>query len=153
MTTPEFLRTPDENFVGLEGFNYEPHYLDIDGLRMHYIDEGPRDGQVILMLHGMPTWSYLYRHIIKDMTAAGYRCIAPDHIGFGRSDKVTDANWYNIAQHTANMKTLIEKLDLERDYDFGTRLGRPHWSCSSRTYARAILSTRHHEYMAASRGI
>lgn len=112
MTTPEFLRTPDENFIDLAGFNYEPHYVDINGLRMHYIDEGPRDGQVVLMLHGMPTWSYLYRHIIKDMTAAGYRCIAPDHIGFGRSDKVTDPNWYNIAQHTANIKTLIEKLDL-----------------------------------------
>ena len=55
MTTPEFLRTPDENFTDLDGFNYEPHYVDINGLRMHYIDEGPRDGQVVLMLHGMPT--------------------------------------------------------------------------------------------------
>lgn len=57
---PEFFRTPDENFLDLEGFNYDPHYVVIDGLRMHYIDEGPRDGQVVLMLHGMPTWSYLY---------------------------------------------------------------------------------------------
>lgn len=112
MITPEFLRTPDENFLDLEGFDYAPNYIDVNGLRMHYIDEGPRDGRVVLMLHGMPTWSYLYRHIIKDMSAAGYRCIAPDHIGFGRSDKVIDAAWYNIAQHTANMKSLIEKLDL-----------------------------------------
>ena len=112
MTTPEFLRTPDENFEGLADFPYQPHYLDIDGLRMHYIDEGPADGPVVLMMHGMPTWSYLYRNMIKLMVAKGYRCIAPDHIGFGRSDKVTDPAWYNIARHISNTKRLIESLDL-----------------------------------------
>ena len=89
MTSANFLRTPESNFTELEGFSYQPNYLeiaddDVDGLRMHYIDEGPADGPIVLMMHGMPTWSYLYRTIIKELVAQGYRCIAPDHIGFGR---------------------------------------------------------------------
>ena len=111
-TTPPFVRTPDANFDGLVDFPFEPHHLDIDGLRMHYLDEGPVDGPVALMLHGMPTWSYLYRRVIPVMRDAGFRCIAPDHIGFGRSDKVTDPSWYTIAQHTANLGRLLEALDL-----------------------------------------
>ena len=115
--TTHFLRTPDSNFTELEGFSYQPNYVDIadddvDGLRMHYIDEGPIDGPIVLMMHGMPTWSYLYRTIIKELVAQGYRCIAPDHIGFGRSDKVVDTSWYNIARHTKNMKQFVEQLDL-----------------------------------------
>jgi haloalkane dehalogenase len=109
---PPFLRTADENFDGLVDFPFAPHYLDVSGLRMHYIDEGPRSGPVALMLHGMPTWSYLYRTVIATMSAAGYRCIAPDHIGFGRSDKVTDPSWYDIARHTANLTALVQALDL-----------------------------------------
>ena len=112
MSTPPFIRTPDSNFENLADYPYAPNYLDIDGLRMHYIDEGPRDAPVILMMHGMPTWSYLYRNIIPSMLAAGYRCVAPDHIGFGKSDKVTDPAWYNIAQHVANTEKLIQHLDL-----------------------------------------
>jgi haloalkane dehalogenase len=108
--TPPFVRTPDENFKALAPF--EPHYLDIGGLRMHYIDEGRSDGPVALMLHGMPTWSYLYRTMIPVLRDAGYRCIAPDHIGFGRSDKVTDPTWYAISRHTANVAQLITALDL-----------------------------------------
>ena len=111
-TTPPFVRTPDANFDGLVDFPFAPHHLDIDGLRMHYLDEGPVDGPVALMLHGMPTWSYLYRRVIPVMRDAGFRCIAPDHIGFGRSDKVTDPSWYTIAQHTANLGRLLEALDL-----------------------------------------
>jgi haloalkane dehalogenase len=106
------VRTPDGNFDGLADFPFEPHYLDLDGLRMHYLDVGPADGPVALMVHGMPTWSYLYRHIIPPMVAAGYRCVAPDHIGFGRSDKVTDPAWYDIARHTANLARLVGELDL-----------------------------------------
>jgi haloalkane dehalogenase len=114
MTTspPPFVRSPDASFLNLADFPYEPHHLDIGGLRMHYVDEGPRNAPVALMVHGMPTWSYLYRHVIREMLAAGYRCIAPDHIGFGRSDKVTDPGWYDIARHTANLASLIEQLDL-----------------------------------------
>lgn len=114
MSTPTapFVRTPEDNFACLADFPFEPHYLDIGGLRMHYLDEGPRSGPVALMLHGMPTWSYLYRTVIPPLRASGYRCIAPDHIGFGRSDKVTDPAWYDIARHTANLAQLIETLDL-----------------------------------------
>ena len=79
-TRTPFVRTPDENFAELADFQYEPHYVDVDGLRMHHVDEGPADAPVALMLHGMPTWSYLYRSIIPPMLAAGYRCIAPDHV-------------------------------------------------------------------------
>lgn len=110
--TPPFIRTPDENFDGLADFPFVPNYIDVDGLRMHYVDDGPADGPVALMVHGMPTWSYLYRHVIGVMSDAGYRCIAPDHIGFGRSDKVTDPDWYDIARHTANLTALVEQLDL-----------------------------------------
>ena len=112
MTDVPFVRSPDANFDGLSGYPFKPRYFDLDGLRMHYLDEGPNDGPVALMVHGMPTWSYLYRSIIPTMVAAGYRCIAPDHIGFGRSDKVTDPGWYDIARHTANLTRLIEALDL-----------------------------------------
>ncbi len=111
-STPSFVRTPDANFDVLADFPFEPHYLDLGGLRMHYVDEGPTDGPVALMIHGMPTWSYLYRKMIVAMRDAGFRCIAPDHIGFGRSDKVTDPAWYDIARHTANLTALVERLDL-----------------------------------------
>lgn len=112
MTDVPFVRTPDDHFDGLADAPFVPHYVDIDGLRMHLVDEGPRDAPVALMVHGMPTWSHLYRTVIPPMLAAGYRCIAPDHIGFGRSDKVTDPAWYDIARHTANLHRLIVELDL-----------------------------------------
>ena len=109
----EFLRTPDSNFDGLTDFTYEPRYHQWHDLRMHYIDEGPRDAPVVLMTHGMPTWSYLYRDIIPPLLEAGYRCIAPDHMGFGRSDKPTDAHWFSIARHTEILTSLIVALDLK----------------------------------------
>ena len=112
MTTPEFLRSPDSSFADLADYPFAPNYLDIDGLRMHYIDEGPRDAPVILMMHGMPSWSYLYRHVIPIMLAAGYRCVAPDHIGFGKSDKVVDPAWYTTVRHTANIAALITAIGL-----------------------------------------
>ena len=107
-----FIRTPDENFAGLAGFDFEPDHHEWQDLRMHYLDEGPVDGPVMLLMHGMPTWSYLYRHMIPPLVAAGYRCIAPDHMGFGRSDKPTDIHWYTIARHTEILTTLITALDL-----------------------------------------
>jgi haloalkane dehalogenase len=108
----EFIRTPDDNFSDLADFTYAPHYHAWQDLRMHYIDEGPRNGPVMLLLHGMPTWSYLYRHMIPKLVAAGYRCIAPDHLGFGKSDKPTDIHWYTIARHTEVLTSLIRALDL-----------------------------------------
>lgn len=100
----DILRTPDERFEGLPGYSFRPHYVDVrsaDGetLRMHYLDEGPPDGDVVLLLHGEPSWSYLYRKMIPVLTAAGRRCVAPDLIGFGRSDKPADRREYTYARH------------------------------------------------------
>ena len=111
--TPEFVRTPGDRFGGLLGFDYQPHYLQTaDGLRVHYLDEGPGDAGVALLLHGEPTWCYLYRNVIPTLAAAGYRCIAPDHIGFGKSDKVTEDDWYTLDAHVATLQGVIEELDL-----------------------------------------
>ncbi len=110
----DFVRTAEDNFVDLPGFPYAPNFHGWQDLRMHYLDEGPKDGPVMLLLHGMPTWSFLYRDMIPPLVAAGYRCIAPDHMGFGRSDKPTDLHWYTIARHTEILTSLIVELDLQR---------------------------------------
>jgi haloalkane dehalogenase len=129
----ETLRTPDERFSGLPGFAFAPHYVTVsDGeggeLRVHYLDEGPSDGSVVLLMHGEPSWSYLYRKMIPVLTEAGYRCIAPDLVGFGRSDKPTKRADYTYARHVEWMRaTLFDHLDL-RDItlvcqDWGGLLG------------------------------
>ena len=110
----EFVRTPDANFDMVSDFPHAPNYHTWQDLRMHYVDVGPRDGPVMLLLHGMPTWAYLYRDMIGPLVDAGYRCIAPDHMGFGRSDKPTDVHWYTIARHTEILTSLITSLDLNR---------------------------------------
>lgn len=102
-------RTPDHAFMGLTDFPYQPHYMQWDGLRTHYVDEGPKDAPVALLIHGEPTWSYLYRKMIPPLLSAGYRCIAPDHIGFGRSDKVTDDNWYVIDRHIERLAGAVRQ--------------------------------------------
>lgn len=109
----EFIRTPEDNFTELRDFKFRPYYHKWQDMRLHYLDEGPRDGPVMLLLHGMPTWSYLYRDFIFPLTQAGYRCIAPDYLGFGRSDKPTDIHWYTIARHTEVLSTLLVHLDLK----------------------------------------
>jgi haloalkane dehalogenase len=114
----EFLRTPDECFAGLSGYNFAPHYFDVsaaDGtkLRLHYLDEGPRDGELILCLHGQPSWSFLYRKMIPLLTAAGYRVLAPDLIGFGRSDKPTRLEDYSYAGHVDWLCQWLVGLDLK----------------------------------------
>lgn len=111
------LRTPDERFVGLPGFGFAPHWLDdlpgFEGLRIHRVDEGPRNASVTaLCLHGNPTWSYLYRHMIPVFTGAGLRVVAPDLIGFGRSDKPADPAWHSFERHRDMLLRLIERLDL-----------------------------------------
>ena len=97
----DFVRTPDERFAGLPGYAFAPHYADVDGLRMHYVDEGPRDGEPVLMLHGEPSWCYLYRKMIPIITAAGLRAVAPDLIGFGRTDKPASRDDYTYAARTS----------------------------------------------------
>ena len=106
------VRTPDSRFDNLPDYDFAPHYVDIDGMRMHYVDEGPRDGEVILLLHGEPSWSYLYRHMIPPLHDAGFRVIAPDLLGFGKSDKPARKSDYSYAGHVAWMKAFVEALDL-----------------------------------------
>jgi haloalkane dehalogenase len=113
----DVLRTPDDRFADLPGYPFEPHYLDVeaDGLdpvRMHYVDEGPQDGPVALLLHGQPTWSYLYRTVVPVLVSAGIRVIAPDNVGFGRSDKPARATDYTYARHVAWTRSLVTGLDL-----------------------------------------
>jgi haloalkane dehalogenase len=109
----EFVRTPDERFERLPGYPFEPHYVMLDGLRMHYVDEGPPDGEVVLMLHGQPSWSYLYRKMIPIIADAGHRAIAVDHIGMGRSDKPVDLSVHTYTQHIEWTTRFIEELDLQ----------------------------------------
>jgi haloalkane dehalogenase len=104
-------RTPPERFEGLPDFAYAPHHLDQDGLRMHYVDEGL--GDPVLCLHGEPTWSFLYRKMIPGLAAVA-RVVAPDYLGFGRSDKPTDIGWYTFDRHCASIERLVEELDLQR---------------------------------------
>lgn len=106
-----YLRTPDERFADLPDFDYEPSYVDVDGLRMAYVDEGPPSGPTLLLLHGEPTWSFLYRRMIPPLVAAGFRCIAPDLIGFGRSDKPVDRSAYTYLAHVNWMKAFLDAID------------------------------------------
>jgi len=111
----DVLRTPDERFADLPGFPYAPTYVETsDGLRVAVVDEGPRDGQVVLLLHGEPTWSYLYRKMVPGLVDAGFRVVAPDLVGFGRSDKPADDADYTYARHVEWMRSaLFDALDLQ----------------------------------------
>src|SRR5689334_19276555 len=121
----DFVRTPDDRFTDLPGYPFEPHYVEVqagDGsdstLRVHYVDEGGGSGETVLLLHGEPSWSYLYRTMIPVLTAAGHRCIAPDLPGFGRSDKPTPRGEYTYQRHVDWMReALFDQLDL-RDITF-----------------------------------
>lgn len=120
---PGVMRTPEERFAGLPGFDFAPHYKEVAGYRVHYLDEGPRDGQTILLLHGEPTWCYLYRKMIPVLAAAGYRCVAPDLIGFGRSDKPTERTVYSYQFHVDEMAGFIAAIELKNATLFGQDWG------------------------------
>lgn len=111
------LRTPNERFAALDDFPYQPHYVtitdpDLGELRVHYLDEGPRDGHVVTLLHGQATWSYSYRKMIPLLTAAGYRVIAPDLIGFGRSDKPADWEDHTYQKHVDWLAATLGALNI-----------------------------------------
>jgi haloalkane dehalogenase len=112
MTATDVFRTPDERFADLPGYDFAPNYVDVDGLRMHYLDEGPRDGRPIICFHGEPSWAYLYRKMIGPFVDAGHRVIVPDFAGFGRSDKPTDRRWYSYDRHTELVTRVLGGLDL-----------------------------------------
>src|SRR3954470_7742923 len=107
------FRTPDERFADLPGYSWQPRYVDIDGLRMHYIDEGPREGAPVVSFHGEPTWVYLYRKLAQPLLDGGLRVVAVDMPGFGRSDKPTDRGWYSFERHYEHVSRVLAGLDLD----------------------------------------
>lgn len=121
----DVLRTPDERFVGLPDWTFAPHYVEVgDGLRVHVVDEGPRDAAPVLLMHGEPSWSYLYRHVIPPLVEAGHRVVAPDLVGFGRSDKPTQQSDFSYAAHVAWMQeALFTRMDLTGITYFGQDWG------------------------------
>jgi haloalkane dehalogenase len=109
----DVFRTPDERFEGLPGYDIEPHYAEVDGLRLHYVDENANGaGRTIVCFHGEPTWAYLYRKMVEPLVQAGHRVVCPDYAGFGRSDKPTDRGWYTYDRHLGLVDALLEGLDL-----------------------------------------
>ena len=109
----EYVKTPEERFQNLPDYDFKANYVEIDGLQMHYVEEGDKDGQVILMLHGQPTWAFLYRKMINELAPKGYRCIAPDLIGMGKSDKPIRGSYHTYDQHCENILAFIKALDLK----------------------------------------
>jgi haloalkane dehalogenase len=108
----EVFRTPDARFEDLPGYDFAPRYAEVEGLRLHYLDEGAKDGAPVVCFHGEPTWAYLYRKMIAPLASAGYRVICPDYPGFGRSDKPTDRRWYSYDRHVGLMTALLDELDV-----------------------------------------
>lgn len=130
LSTPsgiDFVRTPDACFKGLSDWPYAASYVEIDGLRQGYTDVGPRDGETILMLHGQPSWSYLYRFMIDELASRGYRVIAMDHIGFGLSDKPIDPEYHSFQNHVLRLIEFMDRLGLENitlfAQDWGSIIG------------------------------
>mgnify|MGYP001030447136 CR=1 FL=1 len=146
-TTPKgiaYVRTPEECFENLSGYNFTPHYVEIEGLRMHYLDEGPQDGEIVLLLHGQPVWSYLYRKMIPILTKQGYRCIAPDMIGMGKSDKPIKEQYHLYDTHCENTLAFIQKLKLQNItafiQDWGSVIGTRLVGENPELFARVILA-------------
>ena len=119
----DLFRTPDERFEGLPGYDFEPHYAELNGLRLHYVDEPPQTGRsspsaaerpraTVVCFHGEPTWAFLYRKMLPPLVEAGHRVISPDYAGFGRSDKPTDRGWYTYDRHCELVGQLLGGLDL-----------------------------------------
>jgi haloalkane dehalogenase len=146
----KILRTPDAAFAAISDFPFASHYCEIADsktgtpLRIHYVDEGPRDAPVVLMMHGEPTWCYLYRHMIAPVVAAGYRVVAPDLVGFGKSDKPAAKSDYSYAAHVGWMRQWLEALDLTRItlacQDWGSLVGLRLVSEMPERFAAVVLS-------------
>ena len=146
MTAAEIFRTPDDRFHNLPGYDFAPNYVDVDGLRMHYLDEGPRTGRPIVCFHGEPSWSYLYRKMVGPLVEAGHRVVVPDYAGFGRSDKPTDRRWYTYDRHVELITRVLGGLDLQDAIVLGQDWGGPiglRWAVENpdRVGALAISNT------------
>ena len=145
----DVVRTPEDRFADLTGFAYPPCYADVGSkstgaLRMHYVEAGPPDADPVLLLHGQPTWSYLYRHVISVLADAGHWVIAPDHIGFGRSDKPTDRLDYTVERHVEWISRLVCALDLRSIslvvQDWGGPIGLAVLAAEPERFARVVAS-------------
>ena len=140
----QVLRTPEARFAGLTDFPYTPRYLELGGLRVAYIDEGPREAHPVLLMHGEPAWSYLYRKMIPVLVAAGHRVLAPDLVGFGRSDKPSHPADYSYANHVQWMCAWMEAIDLQDAtlfcQDWGSLIGLRMLTHSPQRFARAVLA-------------
>jgi len=123
----KLLSTPEKRFENLPDFQYEPHYIEVDGIKIHYLDEGSKHAEVILLMHGEPSWCFLYRHMIPILVKSGYRIIAPDLVGFGRSDKPTEQTDHTYRKHVYWMTSVIRSLDLSNTtlfcQDWGSLIG------------------------------
>jgi len=141
---PGVLRTAEARFAGLENYPFAPNYLQVGDIRLHYLDEGPRDAEPILLIHGEPTWSYLFRYMIPIFTAAGYRVIAPDLVGFGKSDKFADEEAYGYAMQVDYMQKLVAHLDLNDvtffGQDWGGLVGLRVVAAAPERFARVVVS-------------
>ena len=141
---PGVLRTPDVRFDSLEGWPYAPNYLQVGDIRLHYIDEGPRDGETLLLIHGEPTWAYLFRKMIPVFTGAGYRVVVPDLVGFGRSDKFADEDAYSYPMQVEYMLELVRALDLTDvtffGQDWGGLIGLRVVTAEPDRFARVVVS-------------
>ena len=140
----EYVRTPEERFQNLPGYDFVPNYIEIDGLRMHYLDEGPKDGPILLLLHGQPVWSFLYRKMIKELVPKGYRCIAPDMMGMGKSDKPIKEAFHYFDRHCEMMLTFIQQLELTNItafvQDWGSLIGTCLVGENPDLFARLVLA-------------
>jgi len=140
----EYVRTPEERFENLPGYDFQANYVEIEGMRMHYLDEGPKDGPIILLLHGQPVWSFLYRKMIKELVPKGYRCIAPDMMGMGKSDKPIKEAFHYYDRHCEMMLTLIQKLELTNItafvQDWGSLIGTRLVGENPDLFARLVLA-------------
>jgi haloalkane dehalogenase len=139
-----FLRTPEERFQNLPDFPYEPNYTEIGGLRVAYIDEGPKDGPVVLLMHGEPAWSFLYRKMIPVLVQAGMRVLVPDQVGFGRTDKPTQRSDYTYENHVQWMSAWLESVDAHNItlfcQDWGSLIGLRMVAEMPERFARIALS-------------
>lgn len=122
-TPGEVIRTPNDAFKNLPDYPFSANYIESQGYRVHYVDEGPRDGEVVLLMHGQPTWSFLYRHMIPELVDAGFRVIAPDNVGFGKSDKPLKTTDHSYQMHIDVMTDFVDQLDLQGATFFGQDWG------------------------------
>lgn len=140
----KILRTPEERFENLSDYPFAPNYKIVDGLRVHYVDEGPAEGEVVLLLHGEPSWSYLYRKMIPVFAKAGHRAVAPDLIGFGKSDKLTEPGDYTYQRHIDWMWDWLQQADLQNItlfcQDWGALIGLRLVAAHPERFARVVVA-------------